>query len=249
MPSHRAALTTTSLAWCEAIDGGRYTGVAGSSACSAARAGRCPRVIILQHHDMTMFRRIAIGALIATSLAACAESTPDDGFVRGPGLRVATLPVAARVAIYDAAVREAFDVGPSLSLMLAERFLPRTTGLEGGAPVPKDLADALRARGVVRGSCRSLPGAEKGAAVCDARDPGYIVQFSEIFRVRGDTVQVHLATERYNTPTSAALEVMRFEKAYQLVGSGTNWRVARAGRVTMELRAVPRRDAVVAEAS
>ena len=183
---------------------------------------------------MIPIRRISMALLAAMSIAACAEKEADDGFVRGPGLRVAgNLSPAARAAIYDAAVREAFDVGPGLSLLLAGEFLPRTTGLEGGTPVPKELADALRQRGVVRGVCRSLPGAERGAPVCDAADPGYIVRFSEIFRVSADSVQLHVAAERYNTPSSAALELMRFEKAYQVVGKGTTWRVARAGRVTL----------------
>jgi hypothetical protein len=182
---------------------------------------------------MFTVRRATIITLFGTALAGCTAKEPDDGFVRGPGLRVASLPITARVVIYDAAVREAFDVGPGLSLLLATTFLPRTTGLEGGAPVPKDLTDALRARGVVRGVCRSLAAAARGAPVCDAPDPGYIVTFSEIFRMSADSVQVHLAAERYNTPTSAALELLRFEKAYQLVGKGTTWRVARAGRVTM----------------
>ena len=183
---------------------------------------------------MFMIRRASLALLMGALALGCAEKDPDNGFVRGPGLRVAgAIPDAARAVIYDAAVREAFDVGPGLSLLLAANFLPRTTGLEGGAPVPKGVADALRQRGVVRGVCRSLPGTERGAPVCDAPEPGYIVRFSEIFRVSADSVQLHLAAERYNTPTSAALEVMRFEKAYQLVGKGMTWRVVRAGRVTL----------------
>jgi len=185
---------------------------------------------------MLTARRIALIMLLGTTFGGCTAKEPDDGFVRGPGLRVAPLPVAARVVIYQAAVREAFDVGPGLSLLLASTFLPRTTGLEGGAAVPKDLADALRVRGVVRGVCRSVAVAAREAPVCDAADPGYIIRFSEVFRMSGDSVQVHLAAERYNTPTSAALELMRFEKAYQLVGKGTTWRVVRAGRVTQATR-------------
>lgn len=180
-----------------------------------------------------MVHRLVAAALVAAALTGCTARDADDGFYRGPGLRVATLPVAARVTIYDAAVREAFDVGPDLHLLLAPEFLPRTRGLEGGTTVPKNLADALRERGVVKGACRSLPAAARGAPVCDAPVPGYIVRFSEIFRVSADSVQVHLGAERYNTTTSAALELMRFEKAYQLVGTGTTWRVARAGRVTV----------------
>jgi hypothetical protein len=179
-----------------------------------------------------MIRRSAAAIMFGVIALGCAPEEAGDGYFRGAGLRVAALPVTARVTIYDAAVREAFDVGPGLILLLDSTFLPRERGLEGGRAVQKDLAEALRARGVVKGVCRALPRATRGAPVCDAAEPGYIVRFSEIFRVTGDSVQVHLAAERYNTPTSAALEVMRFEKAYQLVGKGTTWRVARAGRVT-----------------
>ena len=184
--------------------------------------------------------RIAALALLCASLAACSAEEAGDGYFRGTGLRTAGLPVPARVAIYDAAVRQAFDVGPGLRLLLDSAFLPRERGLEGGRAVPADLADALRARGVVKGVCRALPNAARGAPVCDAPEPGYIVRFSEIYRMTGDTVQVHLAAERYNTPTSAALEVLRFEKAFQLVGSGTSWRVAREARVTYDATAPTR---------
>ena len=189
---------------------------------------------------MTRSRIAALAALCA-SLAACSTEEAGDGYFRGSGLRVAGLPVPARVAIYDAAVRQAFDVGPGLRLLLDSTFLPRERGLSGGRKLPTDLADALRARGIVKGVCRALPGAARGAPVCDAPEPGYIVRFSEVYRMTGDTVQVHLAAERYNTPTSAALEVMRFEKAYQLVGSGTTWRVAREGRVTLDAASPARR--------
>ena len=182
---------------------------------------------------MNLVRRLATAVVIGATIGACAAEDAGDGYFRGPGLRVASLPYDARVRIYDAAVREAFDVGPGLSLLLDSTFLPRERGLGGGKPVPKDLANALRTGGVVKGACQRLPSAARGAPVCDAAAPGYIVRFSEIFRMPGDSVQVHLAAERYNTPTSAALEVMRFEKAYQLVGKGTTWRVARAGRVAV----------------
>ena len=185
---------------------------------------------------MNRVPRAATVILLGVFVAACAAEEEGDGYFRGSGLRVAGLPVPARVTIYDAAVREAFDVGPGLTLLLDSTFLPRERGLEGGKAVPKDLDAALRARGVVKGVCRTLPREERGAAVCDAADPGYIVRFSEIYRMTGDTVQLHLAAERYNTPRSAALEVLRFEKAYQLVGRGTTWRVVRAGRVTNSAR-------------
>ena len=169
-------------------------------------------------------------AILVAGLAGCAEKEVDDGFVRGPGLRTTQLPVPAKVAIYDAALKSAFDVGPGLVLMLDPRFLPRTSGLGPGSPVPKNLVDGLQSRGVVRGVCESPAAESREAPVCDAASPGYIVRFSDVFRMRGDSVQVHVAVERFNTKTSAQSAIMRFEKAYQVVGKGTNWRVVRQGR-------------------
>ena len=161
---------------------------------------------------------------------ACSEKPVDDGFVRGRGLKTTQLPVAAKVAIYDAALRSAFDVQPGLTLLLDPRFLPRTTGLGPGAPGPKGLVDALRARNVVQGTCQSPAETTREAPRCDVANPGYIVRFSDIFRMQGDSVQLHVAVERYNTATSANSEILRFEKAFQVVGKGTVWRVVRSGR-------------------
>lgn len=175
--------------------------------------------------------RLAIAALVVFS-GACSRGASDDGFARGSGLETTHLPVAAKVAIYDVALRAAFDVGPGLTLLLDPRFLPRTAGLGIGPPVPKELVDALQRRGVVHGICQPSAAESREAARCEVANPGYIVRFSEVFRIRGDSVQLHVAVERYNTETSAASEVLRFEKAYQVVGSGTTWRVARQGRIS-----------------
>ena len=175
-------------------------------------------------------RWAAMAALLAAA-SGCAEKEVDDGFVRGPGLKLTQLPVPAKVAIYDAALRTAFDVGPGLTLLLDPRFLPRTTGLGPGAPVPKNLVEALQERRVVQGLCQ--PQVTREAPQCEVANPGYIVRFSDIFRIRGDSVQVHVAVERYNTSTSVKSEILRFEKAFQVVGKGTTWRVVRQGRVTV----------------
>jgi len=172
-------------------------------------------------------------ALIAATASGCAGKEVDDGFVRGPGLKTTQLPVPAKVAIYDAALKSAFDVGPGLVLLLDPRFLPRTTGLGAGSPVPKNLIDALRARKVVAGLCQAPLETTREAPRCEVENPGYIVRLSDIFRIRGDSVQVHVAVERYNTSTSANSEVLRFEKAYQVVGRGTEWQVVRQGRFTI----------------
>jgi hypothetical protein len=185
-----------------------------------------------------VLRRALLGALGVAALA-CTEKPADDGFVRGPGLKTTQLPVGSKVAIYDVALRSAFDVGPGLILMLDPQFLPRTSGLGPGEPVPKPLSDALRAAGVVQGICQPPTAETREAPVCDASGPGYIVRVSDVFRIRGDSVQLHVAVERFNTPTSAKSEIMRFEKAYQVVGKGTTWRVVRQGRFTRSRRSEP----------
>ena len=177
-------------------------------------------------------RWTGLGALLIV-MAGCAEKATDDGFLRGAGLQVRELPVPAKVAIYDAALKTAFDVGPGLTLQLDPRLLPRTKGLGAGAPVPKAVVDAMQRQGIVEGTCQAPAETSKEAARCEVANPGYIVRFSDIFQMTGDSVQVHVAVERYNTSTSANAEVMRFEKAYQVVGKGESWRVVRQGRVSL----------------
>src|SRR5688572_3776410 len=148
-------------------------------------------------------RGAALAALMIVPPAGCAEKEVDDGFARGPGLKTTQLPVPAKVAIYDASVKSAFDVGPALVLMLDPRFLPRTRGLGPGEPMPKNLITALQSSGVVKGVCESPAVEAREAPLCEAASPGYIVRFSDVFRMRGDSVQVHIAVERFNTKTSA----------------------------------------------
>jgi hypothetical protein len=148
--------------------------------------------------------------------------------------------VPERAAVYDAALRATFDVGPSLVVLLHPRLLPRTAGLEGGQPLSSKLAAALQARGIVQGTCQpSTPAADTTtpappprAPTCEARAPGYLVRFSDVLRLSRDSVEVFVEAERYDTPSSGTHSPFRFEKAYQLVGAGSAWRVARVGRVT-----------------
>ena len=174
--------------------------------------------------------RWALAAALICALPGCAEKEVEDGLARGPGLKLAQLPVPSRVAIYDVALRSAFDVGPGLVLMLDPRLLPRERGLGPGRPMPTPLVDALQQQRVVHGVCESPAEESREAPICDASGPGYIVRFSDVFRMGGDSVQLHIAVARYNTRTSVQSEMLRFEKAFQVVGRGTTWRVARQGR-------------------
>ena len=182
--------------------------------------------------------RVVIAAGVA-ALVGCGRGDADRDVVRGKGLQLATLPVAERAAVYRSALRAAFDIGPSLVLLLHPRQLPRTAGLAGGAPVPAELAAALESSGIVQGRCDVPDESAEGrggrptqAPRCEARLPGYVVRFSDVFRRPPDSVQVYVEAERFATAASGPAQPFRFEKAYQLVGGGTSWRVAREGRVT-----------------
>ena len=61
--------------------------------------------------------------------------------------------------------------------------------------------------------------------------PGYIIRASDILRVSPDTVEIYYSAERFGAATGQRPEALRFEKIYQLVGGGSNWRVVREARV------------------
>jgi hypothetical protein len=174
-------------------------------------------------------RRVVLAAIFA---AACGPAGPDDSNVaRGRGLAPARLSPSAEASIYDAAVRAAFDVGPDLVLKAHPLRLSRTEGYESGDSLPSDVLSALRSRGVVRGRCDPVRDAPRNTPRCSGPEAGYIVRASDVLRVGGDTVQLYFSAERFGAATGLRPEALRFEKAYQLVGSGDTWRVIREGRV------------------
>lgn len=175
-------------------------------------------------------RVVIAGALLG--LLACSSGEPDDANVaRGRGLKPASLRVTAQAAVYDAATRAAFDLGPGLVLLIHPLKLPRTAGYTGGDSVPKDLIAALRQRNVVSGTCTPERDAPRNTPRCPVNIAGYIIRPSDVLRVGGDTVEVYYSAERFGAATGKRPEALRFEKIYQLVGSGTSWRVAREARV------------------
>ena len=171
-------------------------------------------------------------------LAACTPAAEDSSIVRGRGLGEAALPVAAQAAIYEQASRAAFNLGPDLILLIHPLKLPRTAGYTGGDSVPKDLIAALRRKNVVSGTCTPQRDNPRNTPRCPVNVPGYIVRASDVLRVAPDTVEVYYSAERFGAATGQRPEALRFEKIYQLVGSGTDWRVAREARVR-EPDAVP----------
>src|SRR5215475_2598974 len=131
-----------------------------------------------------MFSRLAPTLWFALfAVSACAAK--DANVVRGKGLTVATLPPADQARVYEAAVRGAFDLDPSLSLLLDSRELPREVGLATEGTVPPAVEAELRQRGITRGTCEPDL-VTKGAPRCSAELPGYIVRFSPVFALNGD---------------------------------------------------------------
>lgn len=177
------------------------------------------------------FRPAAMAILAATAvLGACTPGDPYAGQVRGRGLTVVDMPSRAQASAYAAALGGAFDLGPGLSLLADPQYLPRGEGWVGGDPMPTEVVSALRSRAVVRGTCQP-PRGQRAVPVCAAAAPGYVVRFSPIFRVGGDTVEVYVGVVKYRTAPNQPSDALRFERAYQVVGSGERWRVIREARI------------------
>ena len=184
---------------------------------------------------------IARAVSIAIFTFLCVACTADDSnAVRGRGLSLADLSAAARAQVYEAAARAAFEVNdPALSLLLDPRELPRDVGLAVGARVPDPVVAELRRRGVTKGTCE--PQVEgKRVPRCSAELPGYVLRFSPVFALSGDSVQVYVFAQSYETSSSGKAERLRFERAYQVVRRGEDWRAVREGRVPKEIRGEPR---------
>lgn len=170
--------------------------------------------------------------MLLVLVAACSGGDADDANIaRGRKLESATLAPAAEASVFDAAVRASFDMSPDLVLMLHPRRLPRTAGYEGGDPVPTVLVQALRDRGVVHGVCEPKHEAPRDTPRCSGPLAGYVVRASSPFQASGDTIQINFAAEAFAAEKGARPQALRFEKIYQLVGSGSTWRVVREARV------------------
>jgi hypothetical protein len=162
-------------------------------------------------------------------LLACAEDTGD--YARGRGLQVAQLSATARARIYAAALGGAFDLDPGLSLLVDTTMLTRTGGERPGGTLGIDVRDALRETGVTTGECVPQRRAATRTPVCRADIPGYVVRFSDVFAMTGDSVQTHVFAERYDTPSTGEHSRFTLEQAYQLVRREGGWRVVRKARI------------------
>lgn len=178
-----------------------------------------------------MRKHFARASAIACAVLLAGCSADDSNIVRGRGLEVAALPSRAQAAVYTAALHGAFDFpDPTLSLLLDPRKLPREAGMAATDSLSADVQVSLRRDGVVDGYCEP-PIASRKTPRCRARLPGYVVRFSDVLRLRGDSVQVYVAVEKYDTQTSPPTQALRFERVYQVVGGGQRWRAVREGRL------------------
>jgi hypothetical protein len=179
---------------------------------------------------MRVTRIIPLVAFVA--LVVSCGAGEDDHFVRGHGLRVASLAPEARVPVYEAALGAAFELGdPALTLVLDRRLLPRAGGMAEDGRIPGAIESGLRQRGVIHGVCEPPITASRKTPQCAARGPGYVVRFSDVLARGGDSVEVYLAVQKFDTPSSGASESLRFERAYQLVRRGGEWQAIREARV------------------
>jgi hypothetical protein len=182
---------------------------------------------------MTMVRRHASVMVVIAALGGCRNDESSD--VRGKGLSVAALSADAVARIYEAAARGAFDVDGT-SLLVDRRVLPRGVGLADGGRLPDDVVAAMTQHDAIKGTCEPSLTETVGTAHCAAELPGYVVRYSPVFAITGDSVQVYIYAQKYDTPKSGVSETLRFERAYQVVRRGDEWTAVREGRVPNEAR-------------
>lgn len=174
-------------------------------------------------------RALIAGSLLCAAAIACRN---DQRAYRGPGLQVAPLGVADRVAVYRAAVAGSFHVDdPSLSILVDPTLLPRSAGLDGGEPMPKEVLAAIIQSGLAKGTCVLPIRRTPRPLECAADRAGYLVRFSDPFALGRDSVQVNVVAELYAIPYGSRAERLRFERAYQVARQGGVWRGVREGRM------------------
>ena len=174
----------------------------------------------------------AVAAILLVTLGYACKRDGDSNVQRGRGLKPAALSDLERSNVYNAALRATFDMDdPALSLLLDPRFLPLKPGVGLGTPMPGGLTSTLRGRGIVKGTCSVPTAGTRKTLLCNAERPGYVVRFSDIFAAAGDSVQVYVFVQKYDTPESGGSEALRFEKVYLLVRQDGVWRAAREGRM------------------
>lgn len=168
-----------------------------------------------------------LGVLILAS--SCQPEVPE---YRGANLGVDQRTIPERVEIYRAAVGGSFRLDdPTLWLLVDPNYLPRSQGLAGGDTMPSEMLAALRSAGVAKGTCRMPTAAAKTPLICPAQRAGYVVRFSEPYKVGEDQVQVHLVVQQYAIPGGLIEQHLRFERAYYVARDAGKWKAVREARL------------------
>jgi hypothetical protein len=161
----------------------------------------------------------------------------DSSAVRGRGLVASRLPPAEQARVYEAAARAAYDASdPSLSLLVDPRQLPRGVGLAPEGRLSDTVLSELKGGELIKGTCEPPLTGARGAPRCKAALPGYVLRFSPIFTIRGDSTQVYVYSQQYDNAESGRSQPRRFERAYQVVRHGNAWRAVREGSVPKAVR-------------
>lgn len=180
---------------------------------------------------MSIRRALSCIVPVVALLVACTAKEEGPRQVRGAGHQIAPVDVNQQAAINASALRLAFDPDPNLSLLADPVYLPRTEGRVGGASVAPALIARMKEQGTVRGTCQTPRDTTRTVPVCPATLPGYVVRFSEIFKIGADSVEVYLGATRYRRAPKEPAEVLTFERAYQLMKVRGEWRVMREARL------------------
>jgi predicted small secreted protein len=180
-------------------------------------------------HGTTVFRLATV--LLAFTLSACNGGADAGEDIRGGGAPAAKLDAAQRAGAYDAALREAFDVDSALVLLIDRSVLPRTGGFESRDTLGADVVRELRNAGAIRGECVPVRKDNKHGPTCVSNGPGYVIRFTDLYQLRGDTVRVFLAADRFQTASGIGpAQKFSFESGYEVLRRNGKWIVVREGR-------------------
>lgn len=179
-------------------------------------------------------RRVAgVAGVVVLVLCACRDqrSSPSD---RGAGLETAELTAEQRASAYAVAINGAFTLQPALVLLLNPAVLPRRRDAAPSDTLSPEVVRRLQARGVIQGTCTATAPSPRSAPICQARAAGYEIQFSDIFRIARDTIQLYLRAERYRASrdTLSYQPPLEFEQRYTLARSPEGWVEARKERLS-----------------
>lgn len=189
-----------------------------------------PSFLTPPHSRLQLRRPLAL--LLAAALLTACGSGGDGDVMRGRGLEVESMSPAAQAQVYAAAAAGSFDIGPSLTLLVDRRMLPRDGGYTSIALLPDDVVAAMLRTSAFSGTCEPEAAESKEKSPrCTASTPGYAVRVSPIFAAAGDTLLVYEATDRYDTQRTGTHQRFHMEEAYKLVRRGSRWIVATKARV------------------